>query len=291
MITNTDCYTGNPGCGKTVLASATVDELITRAQKKSGARPLIFYFFFRFGDQALDNSSASYRALLAQILAFSGPDKDILDKFAFIRNELRSGQTTATDTELLGLLQICTEGINDCFVILDGIDECSDHDTLIDSIYGIAKRSSVKAILFSRPNIPYKCLKAEVAEELNIGRAASNDIRLFLSRRLLTLSEDGFLPLIEDPSKLLDHLVTGADGMFLWARLMMEYLRSRALTPSQRLKIIMDVTLPERLEAMYDRIMNLIGQGLQPDRDLARWIIWWLIFSRRPLTSRELQEA
>lgn len=53
----------------------------------------------------------------------------------------------------------------------------------------------------------------------------------------------------------------------------------------------MAVTTPERLPAMYWRIIALICQGQRPDRTMARWIILWLTFAKRPLAMPELEES
>ena len=61
----------------------------------------------------------------------------------------------------------------------------------------------------------------------------------------------------------------GADGMFLWARLMMTCLSSTAFTSTQWVDIIMEVTLLEGLEKMYDRIVEVISKGNQTEIKLA----------------------
>lgn len=89
---------------------------------------------------------------------------------------------------------------------------------------------------------------------------------------------------------LIEHLVNGADGMFLWARLMASHLQSPALTPLRRITLIKSVSLPEGLEGMYERIVRLIDQSIQVERELAKRILMILTYSKRNLTAIELQE-
>ena len=285
-------YSGNPGSGKTVLAAAAVDELSTILPKDSS----VYYFFFRSGIPTLDNFSAAYRAILAQILKTFGKYKQIIDKFVFAMHEPATAQITASRFDLIELLQICSSSIGNCFLVLDGIDECVDHLRLITDLQKITQDSEAKLLMFSRPNVDEidKTFGNVQLMELSIDRATAGlvaDIHLFLSRKLDLLFKNRYLPSDANKSQLVDHLKTGADGMFLWARLMVSYLKSRALTPRQRVRVITDVTLPEGLETMYNRILWVIDQQSLPERVLAGWIIKWLTFAIRPMTSREMQEA
>lgn len=238
-------YSGNPGSGKTVLAAAAVDELSTILPKDSS----VYYFFFRSGIPTLDNFSAAYRAILAQILKTFGKYKQIIDKFVFAMHEPATAQITASRFDLIELLQICSSSIGNCFLVLDGIDECVDHLRLITDLQKITQDSEAKLLMFSRPNVDEidKTFGNVQLMELSIDRATAGlvaDIHLFLSRKLDLLFKNRYLPSDANKSQLVDHLKTGADGMFLWARLMVSYLKSRALTPRQRVRVITDVTLP-----------------------------------------------
>lgn len=105
------------------------------------------------------------------------------------------------------------------------------------------------------------------------------------------LVEDELLPHTAEPSRLVDHLIQGADGMFLWARLMMAYLNSTSLTQAQRFRTITDVTLPEGLDDMYGRILKLIVKFYPEERRLARQALLWLTYPKRNLTAFQLNEA
>lgn len=88
-----------------------------------------------------------------------------------------------------------------------------------------------------------------------------------------------------------EQLVRGADGMFLWAKLMVNYLNSPALTPSKRLSTIHRVLFPEGLEKMYDRILALIATRGVTERLLAGHIFSWITHSKSPLSLQQLYEA
>ena len=129
------------------------------------------------------------------------------------------------------------------------------------------------------------------AQQLLIGRKTAVDIELYLQRKIGCLKRDGLLPQSASTGSLVEHLLTGADGMFLWARLMISYLKCPSLSRAQRVEVIENVILPEGLETMYQRIGYLIGQGYQIQQTLAKTIILFLAITERNLTIQELQCA
>ncbi|KAH6714527.1 hypothetical protein BKA61DRAFT_673850 [Leptodontidium sp. MPI-SDFR-AT-0119] len=288
---------GNPGYGKTVLAANAMTELKDEKESSSSHSsttliPDVLYFFFRSGISTMSSNAAAHRALLAQILQTHRKDNEIMDKFVFAMEEMSSGQIIASEEELGELLRVYTKcSGRECFIILDGIDECTENDNLIQSLLRLKQDSEVRMLLFSRPNVAALIRTVSNEQQLLIARKTSADIEIYLKRKVELLQDEGLLPANANTNQLVGHLLTGADGMFLWARLMVSYLKCPALTRSQRVEVIENVILPEGLEAMYDRIGDLIGQGYQIERNLARKIIIWLTFTKRRLTTRELQGA
>lgn len=261
------------------------------AWNQNGTTPDILYFFFRSTVSTMDSSAAAFRALLSQILHTYRQDNDFMDKFIFSMNETSSGQMIASEDEIFDLLRICMRCSDQCSIVLDGIDECRDSETLIHQLLRLKQESKVKLLLFSRPNVVPLSRAMPIEQQLLIGRRTSGDIKIYLMRKVTCLQDDGLLPRDVVAGSLVDHLLTGADGMFLWARLMISYLKCPALSRAQRVEVIENVILPEGLESMYERIGDLIGQGYQVQRNLVKKIIIFLSFTERRLTTRELRSA
>lgn len=192
----------------------------------------------------------------------------------------------ATQNELLDILRNCAQTGFIQNIVLDGIDECNDSTELLSDLCKALKSTAVKIILFSRPHVK-EPPGVSLNNRLAIGRSTSPDIEIFLRRKLQDLVQQNQLPSNVDINSLLDPLVTGADGMFLWARLMMIYLNSE-LSPSQRLREINNVKLPEGLDKMYDRVFGLLSQGSGPNQAIGKWVFMWITFSCRQLTANEL---
>jgi hypothetical protein len=239
----------------------------------------------------LQNSLAPLRSFVAQVFWNNAKDKDIIDRFAFLMNEQSSGQLVATRAELLDLLKLCSDHSGDVIFVLDAVDECDDPENLIKDLLLLSSDPNIKILFFSRPNVSALFTAVPEEQRLNIGGKNSRDIEIFVTAKLEDLTDDELLPSSADIPQLSSHLILGANGMFIWIRLMVNFLNSPALTRRQRIDAIMNITVPEGLDSMYDRIIQLIDQSNTTEKRLACRIISWILFSNRPLTTRELQVA
>jgi hypothetical protein len=275
---------GNPGSGKTILAAAAIDELKIVTLPPA----LVCYFFFQAESSLTDTITAAYRSILAQILQHYRNDEDVLDKFSFALNESSTGQLISTKEELVELLEVCGSS-RDITIVLDGIDECLHYEELIRDLGKMFKTSTTKLLLFSRPHV--SCISQLTHEQrrLAVGAHNSADISLFIDRRLSDMIALRQLPPASDRDKLQTHLELGAGGMFLWARLMFDYLGIRSVSRQQRYQTILDIRHPEGLDRMYDRIVEMIRQYPEPDRILAERVIGLIAFSKAQMTCAEVK--
>ena len=219
-------------------------------------------------------------------------DEDILDIYTCAMNMLSRGQPTATHAELFELLILCYKAIDQVEIVLDAIDECIDPDILVQQLLELTRIGSIRLILFCRPTVSHLCQSVPHQHRLSLRtECAVRDIGLYLSRKLEDLADLNYLPEDCDLEDLTDRLVRGADGMFLWARLMVSHLSSPALTLWQRLDDIAEINMPEGLDAMYSRIISLIMNNTQASKGLAKRVITWLLYARRELAPREMEEA
>lgn len=206
-------------------------------------------------------------------------------------NKATGGQTVASPSELVELLHICTRSLDLLYLVIDAIDECCNQDAVVRELLSLADSTNVKALIFSRPNVdpPFR----QVTETERVTMEASSvksDIKLYLTNQLTALSSEGYLPPDASTSGLATELLYGADGMFLWAHLMLAYLRSPAFTPAQRVSEIGGVRLPEGLPDMYQRILSQIRKCPGAE-SLATQVFMWLTFSTEILTLEMLYQA
>lgn len=239
----------------------------------------------------MNHSSAAYRAILAQILQSNRHEPEILDLFSFQMNEKSSGQAIATREELLDLLRILLIGLSDHYLILDGVDECSDSDEMVRDLIQMMETSKVKLLVSSRPNVEILLRKAASPSIVTMSGRTSDDISSYISRNIQDLQSRNLLSLDEDHNILTQHLLTGAGGMFLWAKLMINYLESPFMTSEERLEAIEDVVVPEGIETMYARILAHIGHGYKIQKALSDRVFAWLLYAKEPLTALTFMEA
>ncbi|KAL9121120.1 MAG: hypothetical protein Q9187_002326 [Circinaria calcarea] len=283
---------GNPGCGKTVLAGSIVEELRTMEGNDAHSRVVLCYFFFNRNDPMSTISISALRPITAQILQQSRQDNNLLDKISFSMADMTGGQMVASQSELVELLRVCLQCLPKVYIVLDAIDECEDNQALIRNLSKTSIGSSAKILFLSRPNVA--SLRTAVTDDCRVTideQGIRRDIELYLSRKIDLLLSEGLLCETSAKAELLAHLVLGADGMFLWARLMVVYLNSPGLTRAQRLRTFKEVKLPEGLDAMYKRILSLIGRASSAEQDLARKVFLWLSNAKSELNKRELCEA
>ncbi|KAJ3563037.1 hypothetical protein NPX13_g8340 [Xylaria arbuscula] len=271
--------TGNPGCGKTVVASSVVEFL-----KNYSISSCACYFFFRAGGRDSERSVNALSSILAQTLKHHRNNEGLIDKFLFAMDEAGSGQPTASENELWDLLRICTTGGFIDHIVLDAIDECVQGENLISRLFEALgsipdpfpshsreenTAAPTQVALFSRPHITY--LSESLPDtQLAIKHRASRDIDVFLTRSVQSMRSRKLLPATLDVSQTVSRLATRA---------------------MRRLREMDRIVKPEKLDDMYDRIIELILLQNPEARKFVQWMLMWLVSSKRELSEGELYET
>jgi hypothetical protein len=284
--------TGNPGCGKTVLAASAVDS-IRSASPESGnnGAGLCCYYFFSQVDSISNPSISAYRAILSQILRQQQADLSTIDTFSFAMTSVHTSRS-ATSTDLLTLLRVILAGIPRLKIVIDGFDECDDTIELLEFLEELTVNTTTKILIFSRPNV--EVLRDSISKDHKIhisSTSSKGDIQLFFASRLEPFFRRGKIPSSCDQAAIIRHLVRVCNGMFMWAWLTIKYLSSPALTPSERIDTIWNIQLPEGLDVMYERIFRLLERSPKPEKDLARRIFRWLIYAREIISINQLYDV
>ncbi|KAI0972800.1 hypothetical protein F4678DRAFT_460361 [Xylaria arbuscula] len=269
---------GNPGWGKTILAAAVLEDILSETSSPDNYECL--YYFFSFRDPACAGLDSAYRAALAQLLHRHRDDLALINMFLFMKFDVSgSGQMRASLNEVESLMQACATQLGGLNLILDGIDEATNAEGLTSKLRDLTLASPIKLLCFSRPNVHALQKLVLPSSKISLTRAqTSTDIEIYLHSAVESLVEEGMI-YTDDNARLVNHLRCGADGMFLWAKLMIGFLNSLVLTPEARLHTIFSVTLPEGLEGMYERILTQICGSRVSEQDLAHKTLNWMINS------------
>ncbi|KAK8087899.1 hypothetical protein PG997_002860 [Apiospora hydei] len=207
---------GNPGCGKTMMASSVYDELFEK-KKLQQPGPMICYFFFKHTDPRSSNIDAAYRPALAQILHRYREDSDILEKFLFIQSDpvSSSGQRYATSKQLYDLMCVSAQTLGHIDFVVDGVDEANDPNDVSGRLKVLVTTAPVKLICFSRSNVNRLQHLVPAQQRIIFSRDLTNpDIRVFLHWEISDMVEENMLPTSSDIQSLVESLLRGADGMF-----------------------------------------------------------------------------
>ncbi|KAK6527573.1 hypothetical protein TWF694_004557 [Orbilia ellipsospora] len=276
---------GSPGRGKTILAGSIVEKMQQTIEISGSKNNALAYFFFQKNRKDQTSRDDAYRAMIAQILDQHSQDENVVDKISFVMEEKRTGQLAASQRQLLEILQLLKEGFHTTTFVLDGIDECSDGGDFVVEMIRLADSPSVRLLFLSRPNV--RELYEDSDRYLTLAFEADSvikDIGAYLEIHISDMQAKGMLPATLDYQDIYQRLLSGADGMFLWAHLMVTFLQSKALTPWQRHQTIMSVNFPEGLETMYDRILSLLRAGNSAERHIAKRVVSWLLNWKDNLT-------
>ncbi|KAK3897093.1 hypothetical protein C8A05DRAFT_48158 [Staphylotrichum tortipilum] len=283
------CLQGGPGTGKSVMVAQLVSFL------NSSKSSLVIRHFCSYTHDSSTQYDHIIKSLLLQFAQHSA------DLVAHIHDEY-IGSRQATVGILEDLLEMAVDllsgnGQRGIHILLDGLDECpiDKQRSLLRLMKCLTSgRSNCKVLISSRdvPPLPARARKAvlSLAEE----KACLRDtITTYARIRLLAIGDNlRELGISEDEIKhISSHIGQRADGMFLWATLVLNYLSANFFYTGDEFMKAVD-TLPQELTAFYEKLLSRILTGLDTRSALRlRAIFGWIAFAKRPLRKAELQSA
>jgi len=238
--------TGKPGSGKSTLMKFLAHHQRVREELERWADPkkLVFIptFFWNSGDTMQMSLEGFYRAILFEILK-QCPDllQDIFpssgdqflnggviltppdEKIPFRMSELKVAFQNMTKAQ-------CFRSYRFCFFI-DGLDEyegdSTDHIALAKSLKEMAGCEDVKVICSARPHTEFVDTFKSSPGTIYLHDLTRDDIRRFtMAQFMFILKDSRYDDTREDFLKFVDYIVDTADGVFLWARLVVRSLIS-----------------------------------------------------------------
>lgn len=82
------------------------------------------------------------RAMLTQLLHIFRKDDAIVDIITLLWNQNKSGQVTASASEIVSAICLLSSRVSKLFMAIDGADECQDHEDLFDYLKEISQYSN-----------------------------------------------------------------------------------------------------------------------------------------------------
>ncbi|KLO80854.1 Uncharacterized protein LW93_9099 [Fusarium fujikuroi] len=203
---------------------------------------------------------AALRAILTQLLHIFRKDDAIVDIITLLWDQNKSGQVTASTSEIVSALYLLSSRVSRLFMAIDGADECQDHEDLFDYLKEISQYSnSVFVALFSRPTLAIPQDLSSMLEHLDLTSTMNfESLETFLRPKIQPLARDGVISSEDNRDQIVTLLASRANGMFLWAQLLVEYLLSPNLSIRQRREALKDLNRLQGLDALYQEILRSI---------------------------------
>ncbi|KAF2258195.1 hypothetical protein CC78DRAFT_442173, partial [Lojkania enalia] len=278
---------GIPGCGKTVLSSTILQNVLQHCQDDPAK--VTAYFFFDFNDEQKQDPEMMLRSLLCQLSQQSIKIPASLDT---LFSSCENGQRQPSVYALLEAVRQLMQEFPQVYVVLDALDECARRAEVMDILETMAQwqLQNLHLLVTSRRERDIESsLEGFVDEQNRIclqSGQVDKDIQRYVRQRLI---DDKNLHKWEKDAVIKQEIETalmqGAHGMFRWAVCQLDTLgkcRNRAMLRKAL------TTLPQTLDQTYDRILSTIGEE---DSKYAIRILQWLTCSARPLSVNEVAEV
>ena len=279
-----------PGTGKSILAAHIINQLQNR-------HPTAF-FFCKTNDQSKNTTIAILQNWIWQLVR----DSPVLpESITTPSDEYQSPSISILERTILGLQQ----HLKPSYLVVDGLDECTDNVTrFLQSCRIISRVWSVLIVSRDVPDIREGLRDRSFGHKALTTRDNRMDIDTFMLHKTISKQDteedlkkvvgQGTAKLATNKSwqamqkSIADVLSANAEGMFLWVRLVLDFLLTDATLESDIEEIL--GTIPSDLNGFYDKI--LAKMKANPSRwKFAQRALYWIIHGFRPLTVNELHAA
>ncbi|KAJ6505872.1 ankyrin repeat-containing domain protein [Mycena vitilis] len=282
---------GNSGTGKSVLSSIAIGHLVhyqPRQIANMQATLGIAYFYFDFRDEKKQLVINMLRSIIMQLSEQSPEPYSVLDEQF---KACRGGSIFPPYDDLLVMLNTILGQFTGTYIVLDALDECSEHDDLVQFISTLRGWGKpVHLLVASQPRAIFvESVAFDEASVVLLEPATTHaDIFQFVNSKLKLDSR------LKHVSKYAEDLtpkvVEKSNGMFRLAACLLQELLTRTSRINPKLDTILNILneLPNDLFGIYTRFLQPINED---DVVYAAALLRWLAFSAEPVTLGQLDEA
>ncbi|KAG1759274.1 hypothetical protein EDD22DRAFT_849351 [Suillus occidentalis] len=271
---------GQPGSGKTILASAVIDEI--QGGGEAGPRTLA-YFYCNFRDDRTTSAAAIH------MQQESNAEEDLVSLRKLWKQQ-STGESCPTDLGYLRKLLVeASTLVHRPVLLIDALDECKDYPDLIGHLASLAEDARLRLFVTGRsePDIQEAFYDLPTVSLKDSAEQMKEDIHVHITEQLKNQKRLSRLPGALKTT-ILERLLEKAEGMFRWVQCQLDEI----VTCKRHIDIEAALdNLPEGLYETYDRIIQAIKQRGRSDNQIAQSCLLWLAGALSPLTLDQLNEA
>ena len=289
----------DPGCGKSVLSRALVDEGLLKPNASTTA---VCYFFFKDDDSSRQNGANALCALLHQLFI----QKPALLKYAMLDFQNHGEHLRNMFSTLWDILEksATDSEAGEIICVLDALDECSEvaREKLIQRMSRFyssqdKRHTKLKFLVTSRPYSDIERAFHREIEDMTLislrgedeSETISREIDLVIDERIPRICGARRPPL--DPevqNVLVSDLKKFENRTYLWLHLVLDVIRDTLESTKTHLKRLVS-RLPRTVEDAYERILEKVNYAEHAQE--ARSLLHVVVAAVRPLTLGELRIA
>ncbi|KAL8818633.1 MAG: hypothetical protein Q9223_002770 [Gallowayella weberi] len=276
--------TGNPGAGKSILASYVIALL----KKRSFFGSCQFHFFLA-GHQTKRTLAYLLRNVALQVA---------LSHEIFCTRLLELHENTGIvfgQQKATIIWEKIFEGIlfrlpfrDPLFWVFDGLDEAETPTELIKFLSKIKSAVRINILLFSRANkdliTGVRDFLPTTVHEVISAEDNEDDIREYVISSIQRI-----LPGDQAQEEIVQDILSKASGSFLWVRLALERIRDNWYTKDDIRAALTEI--PGGMGPLYKRMIELIAEQPSQPHKMAVSILTWAACAFRPLGVAELEIA
>ncbi|UKZ46399.1 hypothetical protein TrVGV298_000600 [Trichoderma virens] len=286
-----------PGCGKSVLSRALIDE---RRLSTNVTTSTVCYFFFKDGDEGRMYAHNALCAVIHQLFTQDSTGKLIAQALAAHKS---FGEKLAQSfSELWEILIRCSNSLKfgEIICVIDALDECNvdSRKSFIEKLKEFYRRpsellrSKLKFLITSRPyddiEVSFKYLSGVAGYLRFDGDDKSGDIgdeiNLVIDDRVNEIAED-FKE--EDRRLISDKLKSMEHRTYLWLHLTLDIIKKSPSEYGRRIDVeVLLSSLPTEVSEAYEKILDKSKR-----QDYTEALLQILLAATRPLTLDEANFA
>ena len=274
---------GIPGAGKTMVAAIAIDHLLKSVQSSSHG---VAYVYCNYKAQEEQDTSRMLAAILKQLVQAR---LSLVEPVERLHKQHADRGTRPSPDEVFSALRDVLAHYSTVYIVVDALDECQDGDgtrrQFLAKLRDLQAGRDVRLMATSRfiPEIVdwfNKGLKLEV-------QASKEDVKRFVASQICRLPKC----IQRDPAlQEIVHkkIVEAVDGMFLLARLHTDSLLDKRTAKDVKSTLAKLSKGSAALDEAYKEAIQRIEGQLSGDYELAKRVLSWITYAKRPLTTTEI---